>query len=84
MTRTALRARRFHHLSGLQQTQIYREIEKAIEPYRGLRGLTARTKETMSVRLARKFGVPRKVILDVYEYRAAQRHEAEVIHRPGP
>ncbi len=78
MTETQLRAKRFHHLSYLQRRDILVTIEKEIEPVRGLWGLTEVWKKRAARRLARKYGMQLKAVLDVYEYMVTKKHEGEV------
>lgn len=66
-TSTIERAKRFKHLSAGQRNQIFRELDKFY--WSSLR------QEGRARELARKFGVTKRVVMDVYEHLATKHHE---------
>lgn len=69
--------KRFHFLTTSQRNKIFNTIKSAVAKYEGLHNLTRHERDVLAHRLGRKYGVPKSVIVDVYEYVTTLRHEAE-------
>lgn len=79
-TETVKRAQRLHHLSARQRWEIHRDIAAALDGHVTMAS-RIRVKNDEVKRLAQRFGVPGRVIVDSYERSATQRAERSLRER---